>query len=40
MVEVELEFDGGCTITIDAEVRAMDLPMDDPAAEGEEPMGG
>jgi len=40
VVEVELELDGGCTITIEAEVRAMDLPMDDPAAEGEEPMGG
>lgn len=40
IVEVTLEFDGGCTVTVDAEVRALDMPMDDTAAEGEEPMGG
>jgi copper(I)-binding protein len=29
VVPVTLEFEGGCTITVDAEVRALDMPMED-----------
>lgn len=36
VVPVTLEFEGGCRITVDAEVRALDMPMED--MEGEMPM--
>ena len=38
MVTVDLEVDGGCTITVDAEVRAVDMPMEESG--GTEDMGG
>ncbi len=38
MVTVDLELDGGCTITVDAPVQAVDMPMEESG--GTEDMGG